>query len=131
MNTTNIANRSQILIWYNENGTSKVGVMLDNNDLWLNQKQISEVFMVSRVTITEHIQDIYNRGELDIQTTCRDFRQVQQEGTRQVSRGVQYYNLDMIISVGYRVNSSQAISFRTWATSILKSYLQANQGTKK
>ena len=96
---------------------------MKDETVWLSQQQMSELFDTSRTNIIEHINHIYSDGELDKNSTCQDFRQVRKEGNRNVTRSIPFYNLDMIISVGYRVNSKQGIEFRKWATNVLKDYM--------
>ena len=91
--------------------------------VWLTQQQMAELFQSSRTNVLEHIQHIYEDEELEEELTCRKFRQVRQEGKRMVAREIPMYNLDMIISVGYRVNSKRGVRFRQWANRILKEYL--------
>src|SRR5690606_4912294 len=94
-----------------------------NETVWLNQYQLAELFEGSRSNIVEHIKNIYKTKELDEKATCRKFRQVRKEGKRMVERDIEHYNLDVIISVGYRVNSKRGIQFRQWATQRLKDFL--------
>ena len=96
---------------------------MKDDSVWLTQGQMAELFNTSRTNIIEHISNIYSDEELDKNSTCQDFRQVRKEGKRTVTRTIPFYNLDMIISVGYPVNSKQGIIFRKWATSILKDYM--------
>ena len=96
---------------------------MKDETVWLSQQQMAELFNSSRTNIIEHINNIYFDGELDKNSTCQDFRQVRKEGKRDVTRNIPFYNLDMIISVGYRVNSKRGIIFRKWANKILKDYL--------
>ena len=96
---------------------------MKDDSVWLTQGQMAELFNTSRTNIIEHISNIYSDEELDKNSTCQAFRQVRKEGKRTVTRTISFYNLDMIISVGYRVNSKQGIIFRKWATSILKDYM--------
>ena len=100
-------------------------IRLDESEetVWLTQKQIADLFGTARSTITEHISAIYREEELEASSTCRKFRQVQSEGGRSVSREIEHYNLDMVLSVGYRVSSKRATRFRQWATRILKAYI--------
>ncbi len=112
----------QIEIYYSETGT-EVHVKLEKDTLWLTQRQMAELFDKDVRTINEHIQTICKTGELDRESTIRKFRIVRQEGKRQVTRNIDHYNLDMIISVGYRVNSKRGTQFRVWATQRLKDYL--------
>lgn len=108
----------KIIIYQN-----KVEVLLEKETVWLSAEQIGEVFQKDRSTIQRHIKNIVNTGELTLKATCAKNAQVQQEGNRRVSREIPYYNLDMIIAVGYRVNSKRATQFRIWATNVLKQYL--------
>ena len=101
----------------------KLEVNMKDETVWLSQQQMAELFKSSRTNIIEHINNIYSDGELDKISTCQEFRQVRKEGKRDVSRNIPYYNLDVIISVGYRVNSKRGIQFRKWANSILKDFL--------
>lgn len=116
--------KGQIVIYQTQDGNTKIDVKFEDETVWLSQQQMSELFQSSRTNIVEHIRNIYAEEELDEQTTCRKFRQVQTEGNRQVSREIPFYNLDMIISLGYRVKSSIATHFRRWATEFIKEYLK-------
>ncbi|MBR4467805.1 MAG: virulence RhuM family protein [Bacteroidales bacterium] len=118
-----IENTGDIIIYQTEDGLTKINVKLDNDTVWLNQQQMSELFQSSRTNIVEHIKHIYEEGELTVESTCRNFRQVRQEGNREVSREIPFYNLDMIISLGYRIKSAIATRFRIWATQRLKEYM--------
>ena len=113
--------KNEIIIFENQN--VKLEVNMKDETVWLSQQQMAELFNSSRTNIIEHINNIYSSGELDRISTCQDFRQVRKEGKRDVERTIPFYNLDMIISVGYRVNSRQGIIFRKWATKVLKDYL--------
>ena len=113
--------KNKIVLFENED--VKLEVNVKDETVWLTQLQMAELFNSSRTNIIEHINNIYSEGELDKQSTCQEFRQVRKEGKRTVSRNSLFYNLDMIISVGYRVKSKQGIIFRKWATSVLKDYL--------
>lgn len=106
-----------------ENQDVKLEVNMQDETVWLSQQQMAELFNSSRTNIIEHINNIYSDGELDKNSTCQDFRQVRKEGKRNVTRTIPFYNLDMIISVGYRVNSKKGIIFRKWATNVLKDYM--------
>jgi len=110
------------LLYKNANSEIKVDVLLKDETLWLNQKQIGELFAVDRSVITKHLKNILYEEELD-SSTCAKIAQVRKEGSREVKRNIEYYNLDMIIAVGYRVNSKQATHFRIWATNVLKEYI--------
>lgn len=116
-------NTGDIIIYQTEDGLTKINVKLDNDTVWLNQQQMSELFQSSRTNIVEHIKHIYEEGELTVESTCRNFRQVRLEGNREVSREIPFYNLDMIISLGYRIKSAIATRFRIWATQRLKEYM--------
>lgn len=113
--------KNEIIIF--ENQDVKLEVNMKEDTVWLSQQQMTELFKTSRTNIIEHINNIYQDEELDKESTCQDFRQVRKEGKREVARTIPYYNLDMIISVGYRVNSKQGVAFRKWATKVLKDYM--------
>ena len=113
----------KIIIYQTEDGQTQIDVRLENETVWLTQQQMVQLFKSSRSNILEHIQHIYEVEELDKISTCRNFRQVQKEGNRMVNRTKTMYNLDMIISVGYRVNTKRGIKFRQWANKVLKQYL--------
>lgn len=115
--------QSNFLFYTTDEGEVNVEVFLQNETVWLTQKAMAELFGVVKSTISEHLSNIYDSDELDKEATVRKFRTVQKEGDREVSRELEYYNLDAIISVGYRVNSYQATQFRKWATRTLKEYL--------
>ena len=115
--------QGEIVIYQAEDGLTKVECRFVDETVWLTQQQMAELFHTSRSNIVEHIGHIYEEGELDETSTCRKFRQVRIEGTRQVSRELPFYNLDMIISLGYRVKSLIATRFRRWATDRLKEYM--------
>jgi len=114
---------SDLILYQTDDGNTHIEVHLQDETVWLNQKMMSELFQKDVRTINEHIQNIYNEHELEPHATIRNFRIVQTEGTRTVVRQVDFYNLDMIISVGYRVNSHRGTQFRMWATQRLKEYL--------
>jgi hypothetical protein len=114
---------SEILIYQNQEGNIKVDVRLEEETVWLTQAQLCDLFQKSKATISEHIKNIFEEGELESSSTVRKFRTVQMEGTRSVERELEYYNLDVIISVGYRVKSQQGTQFRIWATQRLKEYI--------
>jgi hypothetical protein len=111
------------LIYQSEDGTTKIDVRLENETVWLNQYQLEMLFQTNRTSITKHIKNIYESGELIEETTCAKIAQVQKEGNRTVTRNIAYYNLDIIISVGYRIKSHVATKFRIWATQRLKEYI--------
>src|SRR5574344_1561786 len=114
---------SSIIIYQSEDGNTRIEVKLENETVWLTQQQLCDLYQTSRTNIVEHIQHIYEDGELKESATCRKFRQVRQEGSRMVERELPYYNLDMIISLGYRIRSRVATHFRKWATERLKEYI--------
>ena len=113
----------KIVIYQTPDGKTQIDVRLENETVWLTQTQMAQLFKSSRTNILEHIQHIYEVEELEKEATCRNFRQVRQEGKRMVNRTMTMYNLDMIISVGYRVNSKRGVKFRQWANKVLKEYL--------
>lgn len=113
----------KFLIYQTPNDQIRVDVFLQNETLWLTQKAMAELFDVSKSTVSEHLSNIYASNELLREATVREFRTVQTEGIRKVNRNLEYYNLDAIISVGYRVNSAKATQFRIWATQTLKEFI--------
>jgi hypothetical protein len=121
MNTTN--NDSQLLIYQSSSGEVKIDVRLDNETVWLTQKLMAELFQTSVPNINMHLKSIYEDGELTESATIKDFLIVQKEGDRDINRKQKFYNLDAIISVGYRIKSQVATQFRIWATQQLKEYI--------
>ena len=115
--------KGELLIYRSEDGQVKLEVRLENETMWLTQKMMAELFQTSKQNISQHIQSIYEEGELSPEATVKKFLTVRYEGNRQVRRSLDYYNLDMIISVGYRVKSLIATRFRIWATQRLKEYI--------
>ncbi|MBR2073508.1 MAG: virulence protein RhuM/Fic/DOC family protein [Alistipes sp.] len=115
--------KGEIIIYQSSDGQTELDVRLEGDTVWLSQAQLSTLFNSDRTSIGRHIRNIYRSGELTEKATCAIFAQVQQEGKRVVKRAIPYYNLDMVISVGYRVNSKQATQFRIWANRVLKEYL--------
>jgi prophage maintenance system killer protein/biotin operon repressor len=113
----------EVVLYQRDDGTPALEVRLDTDTVWLSQQQIAELFQASRTNVVEHIRNVYAEGELIESATCRNFRQVRTEGSRQVERELPFYNLDVIISVGYRVKSKVATQFRIWATDRLRQYL--------
>ena len=113
-------NKSEIKIYKLPNGNASIEVKLDKETVWLNQYQLEKLFQTDRTSINRHIRNIYKSGELDEERTCAIFAQVQKEGSRTVKRNIKYYNLDVIIAVGYRVTSKQGTDFRIWANKILR-----------
>ena len=114
---------SQILIYQTESGETKLEVRLEDETVWLTQKLMAELYQTTKQNISLHIQNIYNESELSPEATVKEYLTVQKEGNRQVSRIVDFYNLDMIISVGYRIKSHVATRFRQWATQRLREYI--------
>ena len=114
---------NKIIIYQTEDGQTQIDVRLENETVWLTQAQMAELFETERTSIVRHINNIYKVEELDRESTCAKNAQVQIEGKRTVKRNIPYFNLDMIISVGYRVNSKRGVKFRQWANRILKDYL--------
>lgn len=114
---------NQIIIYQGENGETHIEVKFTGDTVWLSQQQMAELYQTTRPNIVQHIRNIYEDGELAEKATCKNFLQVRQEGTRQVSREIPFYNLDMIISLGYRIRSVIATHFRRWATERLKEYI--------
>lgn len=115
--------KNKIIIYTDNSGLTKIDVKLEDETLWLTQAQMCALYQTSRTNVVEHIKHIYEEGELQEVATCRTFRQVRQEGSRMVNREIPYYNLDMIIALGYRVRSIIATRFRQWATVRLKEYI--------
>ena len=113
----------EILLYTTPDGAVRVDVLFEDETFWLTQKKMAELFGIGVQTINNHLQEIYKSNELKEIATIRKFRIVRPEGARQVSREVEFYNLDAIIAVGYRVNSRQATQFRIWATQVLREFL--------
>ena len=116
-------NKSEIQIFTTKDGKTEIEVQLDNETVWLTQYQLESLFETNRTSINRHISNIYNSEELEEDLTCAIFAQVRKEGEREIKRNIKYYNLDLIIAVGYRVNSKRGTEFRIWANNILKDYL--------
>ena len=116
-------NNNQIIIYQTDDDQTQIDVRLENETVWLTQAQMAELFQTDRTSIVRHINKIYADDELDRDSTCAKIAQVQKEGQRTVRRRIPYFNLDMIISVGYRVNSKRGVKFRQWANRVLKQYL--------
>lgn len=120
----NLIKQQQDIVFYSDKeGNFNVEVLIKDEDVWLNTKMLSQLFKIDRSGIIKHISDIYNDEELNKNSTYAKIAQVQKEGNREVIRNIDYYNLDMIISLGFRVNSKTAIKFRTWANKLLKDYI--------
>lgn len=113
---------AEFLIFDRQTHANGVEVRFEDDDLWLTQKAIGKLFDIDRTVVTKHIKNIYSELELNENSTSANFALVQKEGNREITRHVLYYNLDVVISVGYRTNSNRAIQFRRWATSVLKEF---------
>ena len=114
----------RMVLYHAHDDDVSVNALIENETLWVTQKAMAELFDVDRSVITKHLSNIYSDNELSKESTCAKIAQVQNEGGRSVTRKVEYYSLDAIISVGYRVNSKKATAFRIWATNVLKEYMQ-------
>lgn len=118
-----IGNENNIVFYTDKDDNVNVEVILQNENVWLNIESLTKLFKIDRTGITRHINNIYKDEELEENSTCAKIAQVQKEGNRSVTRNISYYNLDMIISIGFRVNSKPAIKFRTWANKVIKEYM--------
>lgn len=118
------SSKGNILIYQNEKGDTKVDAYFDESTIWMSQRSIADLYQTSSQNITLHIKNIYEDKELQEDSTCKNYLQVQQEGKRQVQREVKVYNLQMILAIGYRVRNNVGIHFRNWATLILSEYMQ-------
>jgi len=116
-------NEGELILYQTQEGTVRIEVLYQSETFWLNQKKIAELFGVDLRTISYHLGEIYASGELRPEATLQKIRRVQREGNREVGREIEFYNLDAIISVGYRVNSTQATQFRIWATQTLREFI--------
>ena len=114
---------NKIVIYQTDDGQTKIDVRLENDTVWLTQAQMVELFQTTKQNISLHVGNVYKEGELKENSTVKKYLTVQHEGKRNVSRIVNYYNLDVIISVGYRVKSKRGTAFRIWARNVLKDYL--------
>lgn len=123
MNEKPIENRGEIIIYRAEDNTVQLDVRMENETVWLSQQQMVQLFNSTKQNISLHIGNIFREGELQKEATVKEYLTVQTEGNRQICRKVLYYNLDVIISVGYRVKSQRGVQFRQWANRILKDYL--------
>lgn len=119
-----LANTGKILIYQNEKGDTKIDVYFTEDTIWMTQRTMAELYQTTPQNITTHIKNIYEDGELDMDSTCKDYLQVQSEGDRAVQRARKFYNLDMILAVGYRVRSNVGIHFRKWASGVLTEYMK-------
>lgn len=115
--------QGEIILYQPNDNSIKLEVRLEDETVWLTQQQMAELFVVKEHTITYHIKEIYHTEELEASSTTRKIRVVRKEGDRMVKRSIDFYNLDMIISVGYRVSSKRGVQFRQWANKVLKDYL--------
>ncbi len=115
--------KGQFLLYQTPDGDSQIEVKLQNDTVWLSLDQMAELFQRNKSTISRHIKNVLEDGELKEEATIANFATVQNEGNRKVERVITYYNLDMIISVGYRVHSYRGVQFRIWATKVLKEYI--------
>ena len=120
-NSENISDK--IIIYQTDDGTTSIDVRLEQDTVWLTQVQMVDLFQTTKQNVSLHLGNVYKEGELDRASTVKDYLTVQTEGKRKVSRWVKYYNLDVIISVGYRVKSKRGTQFRIWANRVLKDYL--------
>ena len=119
-----LTNTGKILIYQNEKGDTKIDVYFTEDTIWMTQRTMAELYQTTPQNITSHIRNIYEDGELSEWATCKDFLQVQNEGGREVRRERKFYNLDMILAIGYRVRSNVGIHFRRWATGVLTEYMK-------
>ena len=118
-----IGNENNIVFYTDDEDNVNIEVVLQNENVWLNIESLAKLFKIDRTGITRHINNIYKDEELEEDATCAKIAQVQKEGTRRVTRNISYYNLDMIISIGFRVNSKPAIKFRKWSNKVIKEYM--------
>lgn len=116
-------NQSKIVIYKTQDGQTKIDVRFENETVWLTQNAIAELFQTTKQNVGQHVRNIFEEGEIEKNPTVKNFFTVQKEGSRDVERNLEYYNLDLIIAVGYRVKSSVATSFRIWATQKLRDYI--------
>lgn len=117
-------NNSKMIIYTTEDSLVKIETTFNDETVWLSLDQMSSLFQRDKSTISRHIKNIYKEGELVREATVANFATVQNEGNRQVERNIEYYNLDVIISVGYRVKSKRGVQFRIWATNLIKEYMK-------
>jgi len=123
--------RGELILYQTNDGQVKLNVRLEDETVWLTQRLMAELFQVQPQNITMHLKNIYFEGELSEEATCKDFLQVQREGSRTVERRQKFYNLDAIISVGYRIKSGMATRFRIWATEVERHFVEAEREIKK
>ena len=117
-------NNSNIIMYTTEDGLTKIEVTFEEDTVWLSLEQMTELFQRNKSTISRHIKNVFSEAELQQESTVAKFATVQMEGARQVSRDIEYYNLNVIISVGYRVKSLRGTQFRIWSSSVLKEYMK-------
>ena len=120
----NMKEENTIILYQDDNEITRVSVRFFDEDLWLTQNQLAEIYCTTQQYISQHVDNIYKVGELTLEATNKKFLLVRQEGSRQVKREIDHYNLDMIIALGYRVQSPVAVHFRRWATERLHEYIQ-------
>ena len=114
----------KILIYQTEKGDTKIEVYFQDENIWMSQRNIAELYQTTPQNITLHMKNIFADGELDETSTCKDFLQVQKEGSRYVEREIKHYNLNMILAIGYRVRNNRGIHFRRWASNVLTEYMK-------
>ncbi len=119
-----MGNYGEIIMYQTDDGISKINVNMYDETVWLSLDQMAELFQRDKSTISRHIKNVFDEGELIRESTVAKFATVQNEGERLVERSIEYYNLDVIISVGYRVKSQRGVQFRIWATGVLKEYMK-------
>lgn len=119
-----LENTGKILIYQNEKGDTKIDVYFEEDTIWMTQRSMAELYQVTPQNITLHIKHIYQDGELDPAATCKQYLQVQTEGTRKIQRDTKFYNLDMVLAIGYRVRSNVGMHFRRWSSGILTEYMK-------
>ncbi len=119
-----MSDKGDMIIYQTEDGQAKIDVRLENETLWLSQAQIAELFQTTKQNVSLHVNNILNERELEASATVKEYLTVQEEGSREVNRRVKFYNLDMILAIGYRVKSLRGVQFRRWATAVLHEYLQ-------
>ena len=129
--TYEVSELGDMLIYQNEKGDTKVDVYFFDKDIWMSQAAIAQMYNTTPQNITMHIKNIYEDGELDEESTCKEFLQVQTEGTRQIKRNKKHYNFRMILAIGYRVRSNVGIHFRNWASGILEEYTRKGASEKR
>ena len=119
-----LENTGNILIYQTEKGDTKIDAYFNDETIWMSQKSIAELYQTTPQNITTHIKNIYGDGELDENSTCKNYLQVQNEGIRSVQRTIKVYNLSLILAIGYRVRNNIGMHFRNWASSVLSEYMK-------